>query len=66
LLPEILGCDRLSGKCRRKHAQISNSSWLARAYGGGREILKPLVTRPALRRAAGEAGQIDTGGTQWE
>jgi cytochrome P450 len=28
-------------------------------------ILKPLVTRPGLRRAAGEAGQIDTGGTQF-
>jgi cytochrome P450 len=26
-------------------------------------ILKPLVTRPRLRRAAGDAGQIDTGGT---
>jgi cytochrome P450 len=37
-------------------------------------ILKPLVMKPGLRRAAGEAGQIDTGGTgfpqhfvvQWE
>jgi cytochrome P450 len=28
-------------------------------------ILKPLVTRPGLRRAAGDAGQIDTGGTQF-
>ncbi|MGH6812367.1 MAG: cytochrome P450 [Methylocella sp.] len=28
-------------------------------------ILKPLVTRPGLRRAAGAAGQIDTGGTQF-
>lgn len=28
-------------------------------------ILKPLFTRPGLRRAAGEAGQIDTGGTQF-
>ena len=28
-------------------------------------ILKPLVTRPGLRRAAGEAGQIDTGNTQF-
>ncbi|MGH6796641.1 MAG: cytochrome P450 [Methylocella sp.] len=26
-------------------------------------ILKPLVTRPGLRRAPGEAGQINTGGT---
>ena len=28
-------------------------------------ILKPLVTRPGLRRAAGEAGQIETDGTQF-
>lgn len=28
-------------------------------------ILKPLVMKPGLRRAAGEAGQIDTGGTQF-
>src|ERR1700730_3055402 len=28
-------------------------------------ILKPLVTRPGLRRAAGEAGQIETGNTQF-
>jgi cytochrome P450 len=28
-------------------------------------ILKPLLTRPGLRRATGEAGQIDTGGTQF-
>ncbi|HUI20147.1 MAG TPA: cytochrome P450 [Methylocella sp.] len=28
-------------------------------------ILKPLVTKPGLRRATGEAGQIDTGGTQF-
>ncbi|HUB63435.1 MAG TPA: cytochrome P450 [Methylocella sp.] len=28
-------------------------------------ILKPLVTKPNLRRAAGNAGQIDTGGTQF-
>ncbi|MGH6800975.1 MAG: cytochrome P450, partial [Methylocella sp.] len=26
-------------------------------------ILKPLVMKPRLRRAAGEAGRIDTGGT---
>jgi hypothetical protein len=31
LLPEILGCDRLSEKRRGKHAQISNSGWLMRA-----------------------------------
>jgi cytochrome P450 len=28
-------------------------------------ILKPLLLKPGLRRAAGEAGQIDTGGTQF-
>ena len=28
-------------------------------------ILKPLFTKPGLRRAAGAAGQIDTGGTQF-
>jgi cytochrome P450 len=28
-------------------------------------ILKPLVIKPGLRRAAGDAGQIDTGGTQF-
>jgi cytochrome P450 len=28
-------------------------------------ILKPLFTKPGLRRAAGTAGQIDTGGTQF-
>ncbi len=28
-------------------------------------ILKPLIIKPGLRRAAGEAGQIDTGGTQF-
>ncbi|MCI0598104.1 MAG: cytochrome P450 [Beijerinckiaceae bacterium] len=28
-------------------------------------ILKPLFIKPGLRRAAGEAGQIDTGGTQF-
>jgi hypothetical protein len=26
-------------------------------------ILQPLVTRSGVRRAAGEGGQIDTGGT---
>lgn len=28
-------------------------------------ILKPLLLKPGLRRAAGDAGQIDTGGTQF-
>jgi cytochrome P450 len=28
-------------------------------------ILKPLLVKPGLRRAAGDAGQIDTGGTQF-
>ncbi len=28
-------------------------------------ILNPLVTRPGLRRAAGKAGQIETGKTQF-
>ncbi|MCI0466690.1 MAG: cytochrome P450 [Beijerinckiaceae bacterium] len=28
-------------------------------------ILKPLLIKPGLRRAAGEAGQIDSGGTQF-
>jgi cytochrome P450 len=28
-------------------------------------ILKPLVIKPGLRRAAGDAGQVDTGGTQF-
>jgi cytochrome P450 len=28
-------------------------------------ILKPLFTKPGLRRASGDAGQIDTGGTQF-
>ncbi len=28
-------------------------------------ILKPLITRPGLRRATGETGQINTGGTQF-
>jgi cytochrome P450 len=28
-------------------------------------ILKPLIIKPGLRRASGEAGQIDSGGTQF-
>jgi hypothetical protein len=28
-------------------------------------ILKPLVSKDGLRRAPGEAGQLDTGGTQF-
>jgi hypothetical protein len=26
-------------------------------------ILKPLIVKPGLRRAAGDAGQVDCGGT---